>query len=249
MGEHAYIGELAAGIFYLIVGARLARLGSRTGETPERLLAALFIANGLSYVLYTIPVIFNLESLWTPLNFAGRVTYLPAPVLMAAFTRQVFRREDPWAAWLVVGTAALLVAGVAGSALGGDWEGFSISNGWFWLEWVGYTVPFGWAGAEAFVQHRQARRRWRLGLSDPLICNRLMLWSLFAIMQVCTSLAILQQYASYEQQNLFSATWDNLIGALEIFSIAAIWLAFLPPAAYRRWIAGAGAVTGAVEES
>jgi hypothetical protein len=249
MEGHVFTGELAAGIFCLIVGARLARLASRTRETPERLLAALFIANGLSYVLYTIPDIFNLESLWTPLNFAGRVTYLPAPVLMAVFTRQVFRREAPWAAWLVYGTAALLVAGVAGSALGGDWEGFTIGNRWFWLEWVGYTVPFGWAGAEALVQYHQARRRLSLGLSDSLICNRLLLWSLFATTQLCVALAILPQYASYEQQNLFSATWDTLIGALEIFSVAAIWLVFFPPAAYRRWIAGGEAVTGAVEGS
>jgi hypothetical protein len=249
MEGHAYIGELAAGIFYLIVGARLLRLASRTGETPERLLAVMFVANGLSYVLYTIPVLFTLEPLWTPLNFAGRVTYLPAPVLMAAFTRQLFRREDPWAAWLVVGTAALLVAGVAGSVLGGDWEGFAISSRWFWLEWLGYTVPFGWAGAEAFGLYRQARRRLPLGLCEPLVCNRFLLWSLFAIMQVCSSLAVLPQYATYELQNLFSTTWDTLIGAVEILSVAAIWLVFFPPAAYRRWIAGGEALAGAVEEN
>jgi hypothetical protein len=247
MEGHAYIGELAAGIFYLIVGARLLRLASRTGETPERLLAAMFLVSGLSYVLYTIPVLFNLESLWTPLNFAARVAYLPAPVLLAAFTRQLFRREDPWAAWLVVGIGALLVAGVAGSALGGDWEGYSISNGWFWLEWVGYTIPFGWAGAEVFGQYRQARRRLPLGLCEPLVCNRFLLWSLFAILQVSICLAILPQYADYEQQNLFSATWDILIGALEFLSLAAIWLVFFPPSAYRRWVEGTAAPLAAAE--
>jgi hypothetical protein len=239
MGDHAYIGELAAGIFYLIIGARLAWLASRTREPPERLLAGMFIATGLSYVVYEIPVIFNLEPLWTPLNFAGRVVYLPAPVLMAAFTRLVFRREASWATWLVVGIAALLVAGVAGSALGGDWEGYSISNGWFWLEWAGYTVPFGWAGAEAFGQYRQARRRLPLGLCEPLVCNGFLLWSLFAILQVSICLAILPQYAGYEQQNMFSAAWDILIGALEFLSVAAIWLVFFPPAAYQRWVNGA----------
>jgi hypothetical protein len=247
MEDHVYIGELAAGIFYLIVGARLARLASRTGETPERLLAAMFLVTGLSYVVYEIPAFFSLEALWTPLNFAGRVIYLPAPVLLAVFTRQLFRREDPWAAWLVVGIGALLVAGVAGSALGGDWEGYSISNGWFWLEWVGYTIPFGWAGAEAFGQYRQARRRLPLGLCEPLVCNRFLLWSLFAMLQVSICLSILAQYADYEQQNLFSATWDMLIGALEILSLAAIWLVFFPPAAYRRWVEGTAAPLAAAE--
>jgi hypothetical protein len=147
----------------------------------------------------------------------------------------------------VVGIGALLVAGVAGSALGGDWEGYSISNGWFWLEWVGYTIPFGWAGAEAFNQYRQSRRRLPLGLCEPLVCNRFLLWSLFAIMQVSICLAILPQYASYEQHDLFSATWDTLIGAGEILSVATIWLVFFPPAAYRRWIEGTAAPLAAAE--
>ena len=236
MGDHAYIGEFVAGIFYLIVGARLARLGARTGETPERLLAAMFFVSGLSYVVYEIPLMIDVEALWTPLNFAGRVIYAPASVLLAAFTWQVFRQESSWGVWFVYGTAALMIGGVGGSALGGDWEGYTISNRWFWLEWAGYTVPFAWAGAEAYSQYRRARRRQRVGLSDPLVCNRLMLWSLFAIVQVVISLAILQQYASYEQENLFSATWDTLIGGLEILSAATIWLVFFPPVWYRRWV-------------
>jgi hypothetical protein len=155
---------------------------------------------------------------------------------MAAFTRQVFRREDPWAAWLVVGTAALLVAGVAGSALGGDWEGFSISNGWFWLEWVGFTLPFGWAGSEAFAQYRQARRRLDLGLCDPLVCNRYLLWALFGALQTFSCLVLLPQYSEYETTSQFTATWDALYGASIIASLVMIWLVFFPPTFYQRWI-------------
>jgi hypothetical protein len=62
-------------------------------------------------------------------------------------------------------------------------------------------------------------------------------------------LAALPQYASYEQQNLFSAGWDTLIGAVEILSVAAIWLVFFPPAVYRRWIEDTEALAGAVEGS
>jgi hypothetical protein len=69
-----------------------------------------------------------------------------------------------------------------------------------------------------------------------MVCNRLKLWSLFAVVQVCISLLILQQYASYAQENLFSATWDLLIGALELLSLGTIWLVFFPPVWYRGWI-------------
>ena len=145
------------------------------------------------------------------------------------------------------GSAILLVTGVGGSVRGGDWEGFSISNGWFWLEWVGYTLPFGWAGTEAFVQYHQARRRVRLGFCDPLVCNRYLLWALFGVIQVCLVLVILPQYAEYETTNQFTAMWDALYGAIVIVSLVMIWLVFFPPVFYQRWINGNAPVAKAAE--
>jgi len=249
MEGHAYLGELAAAIFYLVLGARLLRLASRTGELPERLLGALFLVTGTSYIAYELAVICNSESLWTPLNFAGRVLYLPAPIILAVFTRRVFRAESAWAVWLVRGCAALLVAGVTGSALRGDWEGFTISSPWFWLEWVGYTTPYFWAGAESLIQHRQARRRMGLGLCDPLVCNRFLLWGLFGTAAVIVSLMNVLQYAAYERESVFNATWDTLTGAGEILSIALIWLVFFPPVPYRQWITGIATRANAAEGS
>ena len=247
MEDHAYIGELLAGIVYLIAGVRLLRLGQRTGEAPERLLGATFLFMGVSAACYVLPVFSAFESLWTPLNFAGRVTFLPAAVMIALFTRRVFRSEERWGAWLVWGSAILLVSGVGGSALAGDWEGFSISNRWFWLEWVGFTVPFGWAGTEAFVQYRQARRRVRLGLCDPLVCSRYLLWALFGALQACSCLVLLPQYSEYETTSQFTATWDTLYGASIISSLVMIWLVFFPPAFYQRWIQRAAPVAEAEE--
>lgn len=247
MEDHAYIGELLAGIVYLIAGFRLLRLGQRTRKAPERLLGAMFLLSGASYIVYLMAFIPGLESLWTPFNFAGRVIYIGPPILLAAFTRQVFRPEGSWAVWLVYGIAVLMIGGVGGSALGGDWEGFSISNPWFWAEWTGYTIPFCWAGAEAFAQYLQARRRVRLGLTDPFVCNRYLLWALFGVVQVCAALAILPQYTEYETTSQFTATWDNLIGGLEIVSVTLIWLIFFAPVFYQRWIDGSAPAATAAE--
>ena len=111
MEDHAYIGELLAGIVYLIVGVRLLRLGQRTGEVPEKLLGAIFLFMGTSSGLYVLPNLSPFESLWTPLNFAGRVAYIPPAAMIALFTRLVFRPEKYWGAWLVWGSAILLVSG------------------------------------------------------------------------------------------------------------------------------------------
>ncbi len=122
--------------------------------------------------------------------------------------------------------------------MGGDWEGFSISSGWFRLEWVGFTLPFAWAGSETFAQYSRARRRVRMGLCDPLVCNRYLLWALFGVLQVFLCLILLPQYAEYEASNQFTQTWDTLYGAVEIFSLVMIWLVFFPPDSYQRWING-----------
>ena len=106
MADHAYIGELLAGIVYLIVGVRLLRLGQRTREVPERLLGAMFLLSGASYIVYEMANLPGLESLWTPLNFAGRVIYIGAPILLVVFTRQVFR---PYGSTGRTGSRALYV--------------------------------------------------------------------------------------------------------------------------------------------
>ncbi len=245
----AWIGEFIAGVFYLIVGIRLARLASRTGGRPERLLSSMFVASGVSYILYVVPLAISFEALWTPFNFAGRVTYLPAPVLIALFTREVFRRRSRLSTCMVYLTSVLLVVGVGGSAMVGDWVGFSLGNPFFWFEWVGYTLPFAWAGLEAFGQYRSSLRRQRLGLCERIVCNRLLLWGCFGITQVVLSFVLLRMYADFETNNVFSAFFDQLTGAFEIITIALVWLAFFPPRYYRKLISGTDAAESRVAES
>jgi hypothetical protein len=247
--DGAWIGEFIAGIFYLIVGFRLARLASRTGERPERLLSAMFFFSGASYLLYIVPMAIPIEALWTPFNFAGRAIYIPAPILIALFTRAVFRSDARFSTWIVYATSALLVVGVGVSAMLGDWEGFSLGNPFFWLEWVGYTVPFAWAGLEAFGQYRSSLRRQRLGLCDRLVCNRLLLWSIWGMAQVVLSVLILLMYAHYEANDAFSALYDGLTGVIELFALGLIWLVFFPPRFYQKLVSGTDAAESRVEES
>lgn len=240
MLDGAWIGQLIAAIFYLIVGARLARRASQTGERPERLLSNLFFFTAISYALYLVPLIVAIEALWTPFNFAGRVSYIPAPIFAALFTRDVFRRQSRFSTGMIYATSALLVVGVGGSAVVGDWEGFSVGNPFFWFEWVGYTIPFGWAGLEAFSQYRSSLRRQRLGLCERIVCNRLLLWASFGAVQVVVSLVLLRMYADFETNHAFSALLDGLSGALELVSIALIGLVFFPPRFYRKLVTDAG---------
>jgi hypothetical protein len=136
---------------------------------------------------------------------------------------------------------------VGGSVLAGDWEGYSIGSPWFWAEWGGYTFPFGWAGVEAFLQYAKARRRRKHGLCDPVVCNRFLLWGIFAVVSVIAALLVLPMYAHYERTGDFAAIWDRLLGAAEIASIAVIWFVFFAPAFYQRWVQHATPVAKTAE--
>jgi len=249
MLDGAWIGEFVAGIVYLIVGFRLARLASQTSERPERLLSAMFFFSGVSYILYIVPLAIPIEALWTPFNFAGRAIYIPAPILIALFTREVFRSKARFSTWMVYATSVLLVVGVGVSAMLGDWEGFSLGNPLFWFEWMGYTIPFAWAGLEAFGQYRSSLRRQRLGLCNRLVCNRLLLWSIWGMSQVALSALLLFMYAHFEANNAFSALHDGLTGVIEIFALGLIWLVFFPPRFYQKLVSGSAGSESSVEES
>lgn len=241
MLDGAWIGQLIAGIFYLVIGIQLARLASRTGERPERLLSNMFFFTSASYILYLIPLMVPVEALWTPFNFAGRLCYLPAPILVALFTRDVFRRGSRVSTAMVYGTAVLLVVGVGGSVMIGDWEGFSLKNPFFWMEWTGFTLPFAWAGLEAFGQYPPSLRRQRLGLCDRMTSNRLLLWGFFGLAQVGYSLVLLQMYAGYEVDQAFSPFLDRISGVIEMIALALIWLVFFPPRFYRKLVSASDA--------
>jgi hypothetical protein len=194
---------------------------------------------GVSFTLYQIPLLFPVEHLETQLFFCGRVVYCVSAVTLAHFTRIVFRQTEIWALALVVGVAASLVIGVGCSALTGDFEGFSISNPWFWFEWVANALPFGWIGVEAWLHYRSGRKRVRVGLLEPLVCNRFLLWMIVGVLQLSAFLVSLVQYAEYEVTGVWSTWSDSTLGALEMTTIGTIWLVFFPPAVYCRWIANA----------
>jgi hypothetical protein len=236
MEDQPFVGELVAGIAYLTAGVRMLRLSQRTGEAPERLLGVAFALMGTSYLFYMTPVVFGSESLSIPLTFAGRIAFDVGIVPFALFTRTVFRSDESWATWIVCGCAVLIAVGVTCSLLAGDAEGMTLSNGWFWLEWVGYTIPSVWMSVEAFLAYAGAKKRARIGLSDALVANRFLLWAFHGLFGVAACLTVILLYSGYAEARALTAVADRLLGCMEMGSVVTLWLVFFPPARYRNWI-------------
>jgi hypothetical protein len=105
-------------------------------------------------------------------------------------------------------------------------------------------ATFFWASLESLVYWRLMRRRLALGLADPLVTNRFALWGMgLGAGAAGTTIAFLG--------NLFGARYggsglvfEALIAATGLVGAATLFLAFLPPARYQRWLlrrAGAAA--------
>jgi len=168
-------------------------------------------------------------------------------VTTAAFTREVFHRDKPWAQPLFWGVVVLLIAGLAISVAHGDLEGMApIGNPGFWFEWVGQLIPFIWVAVASLITYVNSCRRVRIGLSNALVSNRYLLFGCFGLLQLGTVVLLIPMYISYEvETGGFSEAMDSLMGSLEMLTIAIIWLAFFPPRIYREWVERAAGNTAA----
>jgi hypothetical protein len=237
MEEVSYTGAVIASLLYFVAGIRLIRRGMRMSETPEYLLGTVFLLWSLYYYLDILPYVLVEESLLTPLFFVARAVIVVATINFALFTRQVFRSRSVWSGWLIAGTAFCLIAGLGGSVAVGDWGGVRpLSNPWYWLEALGVNVPFVWIAAESLGQYGKARRRLRLNLCDPLVCNRYLLWGLASVIWLGVEFVSNAENIEYEVTQRVSVWLDFLLMASELISVAIVWLVFFPPAFYRRWI-------------
>ncbi len=236
-------GDAIAWVAYLYVGVRLYRLSRRTGQLPEFLIAATFLLWVLSYLFYDIPfAIYRSDELLPAVSSYGALIALAlGNVTFALFIRAVFRRDERWATWLVAAIVVSLVAGLAGTAWIGDWEGTNpIANPWYGLEYFGGFAPSIWMAAEGFAQYFAARRRLKFGLCEPMVCNRFLLWGIAGILWGILEVVITANDFAYALSGEWFLLLDLGVAVFEAAPVMVIWLVFFPPEFYCRWVEGAG---------
>jgi hypothetical protein len=238
---------LAIGLFVLaasIVGIRLLALARRTGQLPELLVGIGFSLIGLlGYPLAMLSGFGRgaVSEVHVPMWMAGIVLMNTGLTCLYAFTARVFRAEQRWA-W---GFVALLTLGNVGAATGtwaalagapADALSYRVTAGWSLLGQLSSGVGFAWIGVESWIQFAMSRRRCALGLADPLVANRFLLFVLFAAsamgMNAANSLALASGVSAVENVPVQIA-----MTVLGLAASACMYLAFLPAPAYRRWIA------------
>jgi hypothetical protein len=102
-----------------------------------------------------------------------------------------------------------------------------------------------WLFLESAGHAQRMRRRVRLGLGDPIVANRFLLWSIWTGALACIPLFVLSLRAlgvlvEPVPGEPLPASLRAILAVLAAAGGAALgagWLAFFPPVSYRRWIA------------
>lgn len=165
------------------VGFRLVRLWWRTRQVPEGVLGL-----GLVVLTGSIPLSAVGRVPAVALEPVGRVCFSAGIIgaaigisLTAFFNYHVFRRGSSWALGLCCGICAGLLAGVfwmsAANFVGEDVEAIkkAMRPGTLSLM-IAVLASFLWGGAESLHYHRAIRRQLAVGLGDPVLANRFLLW-------------------------------------------------------------------------
>ena len=226
-------------VISLIVAFRLLRLRMQGGGTPELLLGAmLFLTVGIGYP--TLIAADRAPMAWSRALFAlSNVCTNGGFALLFVFTWRVFRAQERWAAVLAGAGVLALLANLAMRVfdaatqqqlrIGGEAVGQSL------FQAIPVCVAYLWTAWESLRYYAQMRRRLRLGLADPVVVNRFLLWAAMAL-AVAAGIA-LNTVALARHVNilasplvLFGSSCTGLTQAILLF------LAFLPPRAYLDWL-------------
>lgn len=237
---------LPLGVFFataMVVAVRLLRLSRRTRQLPE-------FSIGAGVVL--------IAALGLPLSAAGRI---PATVgtplgnvvfavglyvacagiaLLFVFTWSVFRAGPGWARTGVC-VAAVLLAVLATGLIHAGSQGGALADilprtrPWAIGIVTMLVLAFGWTGVESIRCYRQLQRRQQLGLGDPVVMNRFLLWGIGAWTAVflCVAIAGFLHAGVAVLVDPVGLTTMALAGVV----MSATWyLTFLPPESYLRFV-------------
>jgi hypothetical protein len=242
---------VALGLVGATVGARLVEVARRTRGLPE-------LAMGLGLLCISAPglplaTVARLPGvIATPagdvLFGVGLAFSLAGIGLVYVFTWRVFRPDAMWA------RAALVAVGLA---LSFEWLGLMHASGrgttleqilphtrpWAIAVVATVAIAFTWTAAESLHYHGMLRRRMALGLADPVVANRFLLWALggIATALLCTALVACMRAGLAPLRHPLPLAIVSVAGMATSLSWS---LAFLPPPGYLRWLR-ARAQTGA----
>ena len=233
--------EIAAGLAGLLsvlvslfVGARLVLLAHRTGQSPELLIGLdLILVGGLWNALIAV----GRQATGLPgearaaLVCAGALCAVAGTACLMLFTWRTFRPDRAGALAALV--LSLLFAGLfLAQSLTTGWLAFATNERGPWVNASLFaSFNYFWACFESMRHASMLTRRVRLGLADPVVADRV---RLFALLMTTGTLAswIFAGFGAFGIAVGGTTIGLSFGGIVCLFSVALLWLAFMPPSSY-----------------
>jgi hypothetical protein len=239
-----------------IIGLRLVRLARSHAGGPEGWLALYFLLGacfgmGLSNFVYmswadagmALP-----ETAATVLNALYLFGTTAGMGCLYVFTWRTFRPGDAWARVLVAAISAVMLVGYVAIGASGDFALLLVPGAAYWITWAARTSVFLWLMIESLRYWGQLRRRLRIGLVEPLVANRFLLWGMWSgVMLLMGQIDPLARFW-YVTVNGAGGQWVPELGrpivlmlvtassALGSLAMITLYLTFFPTEAFRRRI-------------
>jgi hypothetical protein len=231
---------IGGGAFFLastLVSIRLLLLARRTRALPELLIGSgLLVLGAIGYpVAILVETTRNVPALQTALSEMHGLLQTLGQGAITVFTWRVFRPDAAWAKGLVIGFFGGVAVLAACQAFGPGWAAFAAQKTGPWQHLPFFTLfSLAWAGTEAMLYHRKLVRRLALGLADAVSANRMALWSISILSAFAISALVSALRAT--GHGMDPRAMGIVLGPLGLVSAGSMWLAFLPPHRYLRWI-------------
>jgi hypothetical protein len=230
---------IAAGLSSMLVslgvGIRLIRLASHTQQLPELLIGLSMVLMGFGWSAMAAAGR-QAEGLSDPVRVGLLVSAALCAIVgsscLAMFNWQVFRPHATWPGLLSGAVALGLTALCLAQTVSPGWLVFAREERgpWHYVAWVVLVVYF-WSAIESRRLQRMMVRRQRLGLVDPIVVDRVRLWSITMLSAMLASLmfAVLQAIGIPIGGTPIGL---GLTAVVALISSATLLLAFVPPSSY-----------------
>jgi hypothetical protein len=246
---------LANCLLAVVIGVRLVRLGVRS-RGPEIWLGAYFLGSAFLgtilsstvYMSWADPMLALPDGLRSTLHAADLVATSAGLLGVQVFTWRVFRPRSERARLVVLASAAIAVLALIGVGATERFHVRVVNGPCYWLGYAVREAAIVWMAAESFLYFGRLRRRLRLGLVDPLLANRFLLWGIWAATVSVMNLSDPVARVGYWWVTGTTTEWLPDVGrpmiavtlivtsALGAVTAATLFLTFFPTAGFRRWV-------------
>ena len=222
----------------IFVGLRLLAVHHRTGGTPELMLGLMLLLSvGVGYPCSIASLRVADPVLARSLNITSSLAVNSGFSLLFLFAARVFRPESAWARTLSRGGVLVLIAACAWRC----WDAYhdvrigKADAAAGMMQMAPIIAAYVWTACESLRYYGMMRRRVRLGIGDPAVCDRFLLCGAMAL--CATSGILLNAVAmalgvdTYNDAGVLIASSASGLGQAVLMV-----LAFAPPRSYLAWV-------------